>query len=470
MVAQPKTDIDPRQVLATPAGFARGILGLKNYAWQDRALTDLEVQGSKVSAVCCNEAGKTTHLGAPAILWVMAVFAGAQVVVTSGSWRQVKEQLFPAIRRFAPILPGWEIHDTSITAPNGSTCVGFSTDDAGKFEGFHVGPGGHRENPLLIIVDEAKSVDATIFQAIDRCRPTWLLLMSSPGPARGVFYDSHTKHAASYKRHKVTAADCPHISQAVIDEIITRYGLNHPFVRSSIFAEFSDEGGTGQVMTLTQVQANLRNPPAPKLGERCAWLDFAAGGDENTITLREGNKIRIIAAWRETNTMVACGEFIAHFRRLNLEPKDITADEGGLGKVMLDRLAELGWPIIRFNSNEAANDPRAYFNRAAEIWDQGAQAIDRRQFIIPDDPVLLEQLTGRLWKRFSDGRLQLESKDEMKKRGLSSPDRAEGVLGVMQDPRRYLPQNYTQQNPFSLFDNLQEMQERSMYAGFNAGG
>ena len=470
MVAQAKTDIDPRHILATPAGFARGILGLQNYAWQDRALTDLEVQGAKISCVCCNEAGKTTHLGAPAILWALSCFPGAQAVVTSGSWRQVKTQLFPAMKRWTPILPGWDIHDTSIAASNGSSCVGFSTDDAGKFEGFHVGPGGHRETPLLILVDEAKSVDASIFQAIDRCRPTWLLLMSSPGPARGVFYESHTKHAAAYKRHKVTAADCPHISQATIDEIIARYGINHPFVRSSIFAEFSDEGGTGQVMTLTQVQANLRNPPAPKVGERCAWLDFAAGGDENTITLREGNRIRIVRAWRETNTMVACGEFISEFRKLNLRPQDITADEGGLGKVMLDRLAELGWPVNRFNSNEPASDKRAYFNRSAEIWDQGAQAIDRRQFILPDDPVLLEQLTGRLWKRFSDGRLQLESKEEMKKRGLNSPDRAEGVLGCMQDVRSYMPQDYTREDPFQLLDNLQQMQDRAIYAGFNAGG
>lgn len=470
MVAQARTDVDARQILATPVGFARGILGLENYAWQDRILTDLEIQGNKISAKCCNEAGKTTHIGAPAVLWPMACFAGAQVVVTSGSWRQVKTQLFPAIKRFQPILRGWEIHDTTITAPNGSTCVGFSTDDAGRFEGFHTGPQGHRETPLLVMVDEAKSVDRAIFEAIDRCRPTWRLYMSSPGPAVGEFYDSHTKHRSSYKCHTATAADCPHISQVVLDEIISRYGINHPFVRSSIFAEFADPANSGHITTLTKVQACLSNPPARKTGDRHCWVDFAAGGDENVIALREGNQVKLIRCWRETNTMVAVGEFISEFRKLGLTPQEITGDDGGLGKPVIDRLTELGWPINRFNSNEAPAEKQAYFNRSAEIWDEGARKIERRSIIIPDDAVLLEQLTSRMWLKFSEGKLQLESKRDMKKRGLSSPDRADCVLGAMQDLRSYLPQTYNQPDTMKLFEELEQMREHSLHAGFNAGG
>jgi len=465
-----RTEVTEANILATPAGFAQGILGLKLYPWQIEELNALETQGTKLSTVCCNEAGKTSYLAAPAILWVMTVFPGAQVVVTSGSWRQVKEQLFPNLRRFSHIFKGWVFNDTSITSPNGSRCVGFSTDDPGLFEGFHVGPGGHAETPLLIICDEAKSIPEAIFEAIDRCRPTWLWLMSSPGKALGTFYKSQTQHKSLYRTRSITVDDCPHILKSGIAEIIDRYGKDHPFVRSSIYAEFSEEDGDGTVCSLSKVNGCLRNPPAQKTGENHAWLDFAAGGDENVIALRRGNKITLEKCWREPDTMRACGEFIIEFRRLGLKAHEITGDEGGLGKVILDRLAELGWNVNRANANEKAHEARAYFNRSAEIWYEGAQKIERKDIILPVDSGLVEQLTGRQWEKYSDGRLKLESKADMKSRGLRSPDRADSVLGCMTSAASFMPQDYTKQNPFALFEQLEEMREESIHAGFNAGG
>ncbi|MBS0229446.1 MAG: hypothetical protein JSS23_12245 [Proteobacteria bacterium] len=462
--------VSPSNVLATPAGFASGILGLKLYPWQREELNALEVQGTKLSTVCCNEAGKTSYLAGPAILWVMALFPGSQVVVTSGSWRQVREQLFPSLKRFAPIFHGWTFHDTAITSPDGSRCVGFSTDDAGLFEGFHVGPGSHRETPLLIIADEAKSIPEPIFEAIDRCRATWVWLMSSPGNAAGTFYKSQTEQRAAYRCRAVTVADCPHILQSAIDDIIQRYGPEHPFTRSSLYAEFTGEDGSGVVCTLAQVNMCIAEPPAHTTGDTSCWIDFAAGGDENVIALRRGNKITLERCWRETDTMRALGEFIMEFRRLRLKAEQITGDEGGLGKPMLDRLREMGWEVNRFNSGARAQEPEAYFNRGAEIWDKGSRRIDRRTIILPNDPLLIEQLTTRRWKRYSDGRLQLESKEEMRKRGLKSPDRADAVLGCMQDLHHFRPQSYLANDPFEQFDRLERYRENAVLAGLDAGG
>lgn len=468
MTARP--EVRPDNVLATPAGFAAGVLGLKLYPWQREELNALEVQGTKLSTVCCNEAGKTSYLAAPAILWVLALFPGSQIVVTSGSWRQVREQLFPNLRRFAPIFRDWNFTDTSITTSSGGRCVGFSTDDPGLFEGFHVGPGGHRETPLLIIADEAKSIPEAIFEAIDRCRATWVWLMSSPGSATGTFYASQTAQRSAYRCRKVTIAECPHILQSAIDDIITRYGEDHPFTRSTLYAEFTGEDGAAVVCSLKQINACREFPPAHTTGEVSCWVDFAAGGDENVIALRRGNKITLERCWRERDTMRAVGEFIAEFRKLGLKPQQITGDEGGLGKPMLDRLAELGWSVNRFNGNETAVERQAYFNRSAEIWDKGIQKIDRRLVIIPDDALLVEQLTSRLWKRYSDGRLQLESKDELRRRGRKSPDRADAVLGCMQELQNFLPQSYTRQDPFAQFAELERYRENAVLAGLDAGG
>lgn len=455
--------IDP--ILATPAGFAGGILGLSLYQWQVRALTDLEKPGM-VSVRCCNEAGKTTYLAAPAILWVMACFAGATVVITSGSWRQVKEQLFPAIQRFSPALPGWQIDGTRIVAPNGSRCVGFSTDDPGLFEGFHVGAGGHRETPLLIIVDEAKSVHEGIFEAIDRCRPTWLLLMSSPGAPTGRFYRSHTKDRQHYRTHVVRAADCPHIAQSTLDGIIARYGRDHWFVRSSIDAEFTEDANDGRIVQLADIEKCVRGQVAHKQGDICAACDFAAGGDENVFAIRRGNKVHIERAWRDPNTMVAAGDFIAMFRAAGLKPSQITGDADGLGRPVIDRMAELGWPINQLHNNAAPNNPALYTNRAAELWDQAADQIRRGAVLLPDDPILIEQLAARRWKRWSDGKLALESKRDLKARGETSPDRADAVVVALANLAEFLrPKAAT----FEVLEQLQEARETHHFAGFDAG-
>lgn len=465
-----RTEPTGREALATPVGFAQGILGLSRlYDWQKNVLRDFERPGW-VTLRCCNEAGKTTQVAAPLILWVLACFAGAQVVVTSGSWRQVKEQLFPALKRFESIFQGWEFADTKIKAKNGSRCVGFSTRDAGLFEGFHVGPDGHRDTPLLIIADEAKSINDPIFEAIDRCRPTWLLLMSSPGGSIGRFYRSHTKNRSLYRAHVARLGDCPHIDPATVQRIIATYGETHPYTQSTLYAEFGGEAGTGLVVPLSHWERCLRQPAAWAAGERHAFCDFAAGGDENVLALRHGNRITLEKCWREADTMRGVGEFIANFRRLGLTPQQITGDDDGLGTVMLDRMAELGWSINRMVANAKATDP-AYFNRSAEVWGQGARQIERCLAILPDDELLQEQMTGRLWKRFSEGSLQLESKREMKLRGMGSPDRADAVLGCMQPLLSMLPQNYTDEHTaHAAWDQLEEYQRDAVAAGFNAGG
>lgn len=455
--------IDP--IYATPAGFAAGILGLSLYPWQVAELNKLELPGM-ISTRCCNEAGKTTYLAAPALLWVMACFAGATVVITSGSWRQVKEQLFPAISRFAPMLPGWDIQDTRVIAPNGSRLVGFSTDDAGLFEGFHVGAGGHAETPLLIIVDEAKSVDEAIFEAIDRCRPTWLWLMSSPGPATGRFYRSHTADRRHYRTGVVRASDCPHISQAVLNGIIERYGAEHWFVRSSIYAEFSVDPNNGLILQLADVERCIKGVVAHKTGEIAAACDFAAGGDENVLAVRRGNKVHIERAWRDSNTMAAAGEFIAMFRALGLQASQITGDADGLGRPVIDRMRELGWPINELHNNARAQNPALYYNRSAELWDTAAQAIKSGSVLLPDDPVLVQQLTGRKWKRWSDGTLMLESKRDMRARGETSPDRADAIIVALADLANFVrPRPAT----FDMLTDLQEAREHANFSGFDAG-
>jgi hypothetical protein len=98
---------------------------------------------------------------------------------------------------------------------------------------------------------------------------------------------------------------------------------------------------------------------------------------------------------------------------------------------MCDRLAENGWHVRRVNNGSPATKPEAYSNLAAETWFEGRTQIERGRIILPNDKELVAQLTSRLGWPNSRGKLELESKQAMRARGLGSPDRADAVLGAM---------------------------------------
>ena len=235
----------------------------------------------------------------------------------------------------------------------------------------------------------------------------------------------------------------PHISGKMIQDVADKYGIKSAFYKSMILAEFMESGEEGEVIPLNMLNRCFERAPVQnKDPEQHAFCDFAAGGDENVLALRTGNSVKILKAWRDSDTMTATGEFIAQFRKHGLRPEMISGDNGGLGHVMIDRMSELGWSINRVdNGNKNGIDKIAYFNMGAQIWGNGRNMIERFEVVLPqDDDELIKQLTTRQWKFCSDGALKLETKEDMKspKRNLPSPDRAEAVLGaLMPSPERF---------------------------------
>lgn len=480
--AAPKTlaDLTPeeRRLLASPYGFGKHVLGLPIYDHpglrqigrcgdgatefypiyendlQKQVVNALDATRPRVTVRTANGAGKTTTIIPTAVLWFMTMHPRAKVVMTSGVERQVRGQLFPALKAHQRRLAGWKFNDADIEAPNGSIAIGFSTNDGGRFEGWHGNKNPlydlfKHDGPLMIVVDEAKSVAATIFDAIDRCTYQALLMASSCGGSTGEFYRSHTTDARFYQAFQIQSCHCPHADHDKNRDLILKRGLTDPLVRSKVFAEFMS-GDAGTIIPSHLLEELLARPPARMRGDRSVFCDFAAGGDENVIAIREGNAVRIHAAWRETDTMRACGQFIDHFRRLEIGPdacpRIVRADGDGLGKPMLDRLAELGWHIQRVHNGSAARDP-GYFNKGAEIWYEGKRSIEQKRIIIERcDDVLQEQLTSRIGYADAKGKLRVEPKEDMRARGLDSPDRADALLGCMEDLGVFQPQAFTGAN------------------------
>jgi len=428
------------QALARPWTYARVKLGKHLHPKHEAVLRDLYEPGSRVAFRCGNEVGKTSSVAVSAILHHADVLKGL-VVSTAGVKRQVEHQLWPNLTLYQHLYPGWKFAGTSIKDAEGrERYLGFTAADQGTFQGFH-----NVDGPLLIICDESAAIADDILQAAEeRCNPTRFLLMGSPLDPQGVFYQACTTLAKHYKQHKLTQAECTidksgpgwagWLDPATIQRKIDKWGAEHPLVLSNVFAEFSLQVENA-LLSLREFDACLESPPELTGGQRHAFCDFAAGRAKNVLAMRIGNKVWIDAAWREKNTMAAIGEFVTRLNRLRskygLQPDEVEGDADGLGIVFCHALAEAGWPIQHFHGNAKPLINPEYANRISEVWTEGTGGVRKREWILPRDEELKGQLISRKASRNSKGLLTIESKEDMAKRGLESPDDADATLGAM---------------------------------------
>ena len=232
------------------------------YPKQRDVLRALTPRDCAISFRSCNEGGKTKLVICAAILWHLAAYPRGHVISTSGCFRQIKDQLLTALHGYQSLFRSWKFLRTPRIETENAQCFweGFSTNEGGKFEGHHA---GGPDEPLLIIVDEAKTVKDDIFEAIERCKPTRLLIASSPGYAEGEFYRSHTTKSKFYQTFVQRAAECPHWKRSEMERIREKHGDNHPLFRSMVMAEFM-ESVIDAVIGLKPVEDLMADPPPEK--------------------------------------------------------------------------------------------------------------------------------------------------------------------------------------------------------------
>lgn len=430
------------KVLSTPDGYAEVFLKMKLHPTQRnvlKSLFDITKNKTRVSFVCANECGKTSTVSAAAILYSIHIL-NCKVVFTSASYRQIISQLLPSIKNFSHLYPKWRFLENKIIINNEIRLIAFSTESEGTFQGHH----STEQNPLLIITDESAAIKEQIFMAIDRCNAKFLLIEGSPLGPEGVFYSMETEpnmHKAfiHYKLNKLQCLkkDGYWLNEEDIQELIEKWGREHPLVLSSVFAEFANnvEGG---VISLNDIENCIRTPALPDYsGGKHVALDFAAGGDSNVIVFRNGNELKIIKEWKDRDTMNASRTFANELdtlkREYGITQSDVSGDNDGLGKPMIDRLSELGWNINRFHGGATAKDTSCK-NLITDYWINACKKIRNRSIVMPNNQELKLQLTSRKSYMNQSGKLALESKEDMRSRGVPSPDIADAFCMALGTP------------------------------------
>ena len=149
-----------------------------------------------------------------------------------------------------------------------------------------------------------------------------------------------------------------------------------------------------------------------------------SGADSTVIAVRQGRDLIDLRRYKGDDTMVVVGHVIQVIQEY--DPTLVVVDEGGLGAGVLDRLKEQRYKQVRgVNFGWKSSRPVMYGNKRAEIW--GAMKDWLATASVPADKQLRDDLVGPRSKPNSAGAIFLESKKEMKARGLASPDAADAI-------------------------------------------
>lgn len=414
--------------------FAKRKLKLNLYKWQAEACAFSVTNRRRMALVAANGSGKTACVNVVLLLWFLHTFPKGIAMVTSGSWNQLKTQLWPNLEMHREKFPEWRWGAEQITTPQGGFIRAYSTTQPGRAEGHHE----HLpERPVMLMVDEAKSVPEPIYEALSRCTPTYFVLTSSPGAPTGTFFNAFRKSRKLYHSVRVDAFMCPHIPEWKIKLAQQLYGPDydrHPIYRSMILGEFT-EGDDSMLIPRYLLERALMNKPEPRNGDRKAAVDWAAGGDETVLAERHGNQLRILWRDREKDTVKAAQRVVGECRRRGIADGDCLGDVCGLGKGIMDAAKHYQEFYIKpFNGGaQPANekDRAHYADLNAQAWMFFRQGLERGEICFPDglDEGTVNQLCDRYMQWGSRGQIKCEPKKEMKEeRGLESPDRADALV------------------------------------------
>ena len=427
--------------LRSPDLFARNILGVQLWSKQEEVLNALS-ENRRVSVKSGNGLGKG-FTAAVAVLWFLSCHAPAIVLTTAPTARQVRHVLWREIARLhgnsaRPL--GGNMFSTRLEVAHDRFALGLSTDEADQFQGFH-------SPNMLIVVDEAEGVSEGIYEAIDavmtggNCK---LLLIGNPTSDSGAFRRAFYEDRRMFHTITISALESPNVEQqqAVIPGLTTAewvaeraglWGEESPMYQARVLGRFCDHPQESLIPLSKIEQAIARHAKGlhEEGEEKEAATVLAAdvarfGGDQSVLVIANSDTVLEMKAYRGLDTMELTGRIVEAHRRW--KPKRIVVDEIGIGAGVVDRLKELNLPVTGINVGRPARQRRLFANLRAEGYWGLYELFNQEAIAIPNDPELAGQLSSLRPGQNSRGQLFIEKKDELRARGLPSPDKADALM------------------------------------------
>ena len=422
-----------------PVLFVKEVLGATPYDYQAEFLDAIARGERKMSVRSGHGTGKSTS-ASWAMLWYVLLRFPNKVVVTAPTSSQLFDALFAELKRWVNELPP-HLHQLLVVKSDrvelsSAASEAFISARTSRAETPEALAGVHSEN-VLLVVDEASGVPEKVFEAAAGSmsgHSATTILLSNPTRSSGTFYESQTRMSKSWWTRRWSCVDSPLVSDEFVDEMRERYGEDSNAFRIRVLGEFplaDDDTIIPFHIAESAIHRDIEITPDIKP----IWgLDVARfGTDKTALCKRYGNVVTEIRAWQGLDLMQTVGRVMAEYESLSpsVRPSEILVDSIGVGGGVVDRLRELGAPVRGVNVSEAPAMGHTYMNLRSELWFKAKGWLEDRSCKLPKDDQLLAELTAIRYSFTSSGKMKAESKDEMRKRGLKSPDLADALCLTM---------------------------------------
>ncbi|WP_299082753.1 hypothetical protein [uncultured Paraglaciecola sp.] len=295
---------------------------------------------------------------------------------------------------------------------------------------------GLHGSEVLVVFDEASTIPRIIFEVTEGAFTTpknlWICL-GNPTENTGSFRELfgrfrrfwHCSHIDSRTTRMAT------LTESAIQQFKTwekMYGIDTDWFKVRVLGQFPAQASTQfisrKVVSMAQGREVENQSGAPKI----MAVDVARYGDDSSVIARiQGRKLYPMISVHKQDTMTTASWVAAAIN--SYKPDMVLVDGVGVGGGVVDRLIQLGFSIIEVNAGSEPSEEykKKVVNKRAEMWSVMRDWLETAD-IPEDDTELFDDLTGLMYMHNRiNNKLQLESKEDAKKRGISSPDRADAL-------------------------------------------
>jgi hypothetical protein len=423
--------------LAFPWGKEGG--PLENYdgpdAWQEELLNYVggrikeDPLGTIRDATASGHGVGKSSVVAWLILWAMTTRPHLNGVVTANTFPQLNTKTWRelAVWHKRAINEHWftwtatkffkkEHPETWFVSP-----IANSENNSEAFAGQH---GEH----TLIIYDESSAIPDVIWEVssgVNDPRAMWFVF-GNPTKNTGRFKECFGRHRNRWNTRQVDSRECKMPNKDELQKDVDSYGEDSDFVRVRIKGEFPRAGSNQFISAEVVDNAIKREVEVPVGSPKLLGVDVARFGDDQTvIARRHGRKIEPLVKLRGLDTMQVAAKVAEIIK--NEHPDAVFVDGVGVGAGVVDRLNQLGFNVfdVLAGSTPDEKNKETYYNKRAEMWGRMRDWLEGAD--IPDDQDLVSDLIGPEYGYDNKMRIQLEKKEDMKKRGLASPDAGDAI-------------------------------------------
>lgn len=464
------TESETRQRLLDPVLFAKHFLRDDPWETQVEIFRALEKPRARVAVKGCHSSSKT-YGAAEFVLWFITRYPHAIALTSAPREVQVKDVMWGEIRK--AILRSRFPYPASklmrLDMQEGNYAEGLicnSSDQAVAMQ-------GHKAPHMLYVMDEAPGIPPEILSAIEGSAAggdVRVLQLGNPTIPSGAFHDCFTVNRSRWQTFSIDAYDTPNFVKlremaagnkdamtellrtlpedhpAITYELrpylaspawargrLREWGEHSPLWQARVRAEFPEQG-QDSLISLAWLEAAKNRTPVDDGHRLQVGIDVAGPGEDETVAIvRCGPSI--IASWASAEPeTIAWNACVAWLNRYKVRIDEVNIDSAGVGAGFAKQLEEDGYNVNRINVGETKGvNAEQFFLLKAQLYWGLRERFQDGDVAGLDDDLAISQLASIRYKHNARGQVVIESKDEAKKRGVKSPDRAEALMLAFAD-------------------------------------